>query len=369
MKISFGKLSLIMLFTIFGLSSCNKGKQTKAQKQDKIHVVEKGTIVVKLEETGEIEPIKTVEIKSKVSGKVTRILVAEGDFVNEGDVIAEIEPDYNQAETISRVKKNLELASIRLENAEKDRNEKLELYKKEYISENVFDSVSDELKRAQLEYATALNDYDLIKEIETENSVSKIISGASGTVIQKPVEVGEMVVSSTGSYSAGTVILRLADLKRMIVKTHINEVDISKIEKDQGVKIQVDAYPYKDYFGNISKIASMAIDYNNVKAFPIEIEIEKVDDKLKPGMTANITIIGEKRENIVVVPIRCLFLDDEGNDIIYKVVNDTISTSKKVKTGINDFQKVEIIQGIALGDSISYSEPKKKNEDLDIKFK
>jgi HlyD family secretion protein len=139
-------------------------------------------------------------------------------------------------------------------------------------------------------------------------------------------------------------------------------VDISKIEKEMKVKIQVDAYPYEEYSGSISKIAAMAITHNNVKVFPVEIEINNVDEKLKPGMTANITIIGEERKDIIVVPIRCIFSDEEGQDIVYKVVNDTIGENIPIKTGINNFQQVEIIEGLAIGDSISFTEPKDNKE-------
>ena len=350
---------IIAIIVVIMILKPKKRLDFAGNREVKSHVVENGTIVVKLEETGEIRPIKEIEIKSKISGKIVKFFFEEGDYVNSSDIIAEIEPDYSQAETIARLKTNLELAQIRLENAEEDFIEKQKLFEKNYISQNGFDDVSDEQKRAQLAYQSALNQYELIKEIETENNVSKIVSGASGTIIQKPVEEGEMVVSNAGSYSAGTVIIKLADLERMLVTTQINEVDISKVEKEQKVKIQVDAYPYEKYSGTIKKIAAMAITHNNVKAFPIEIEIDKVDEKLKPGMTANVTIIGEKREDIVVVPIRCIFSDEDGQDIIYRVVNDSIGKSQMVKTGINNFQQVEIIEGVIVGDSISLSEPQK----------
>ncbi|MBT3169339.1 MAG: efflux RND transporter periplasmic adaptor subunit [Candidatus Cloacimonetes bacterium] len=360
---------IVVILVLIGiLKSAKKGENLGISQKVKAHLVENGTIVVKLEETGEIEPIKVIEIKSKISGKIITFFVEEGDFIKKGDVVAEIEPDYNQAETMSRLKKNLELAQIRLKNAEEDFSENKEMLKEKFISQSKFDDISDEKKRAQLEYESAFNQYELIKEIETENNVSKIISSASGTVISRPVEEGEMVVSNVGSVSAGTIIAVLADLKRMVVKAHINEVDVSKIAKNQKVKIQVDAYPYEIFSGTITKIAPMAISHNNIKAFPVEVEIDKVDEKLKPGMTANITIIGEKKKDIVVVPIRCIFSNKDGQDIVYKVKSDTISENVVVKTGINNFQEVEIINGLEVGDSISFSEPNAKNN-MKINFR
>jgi len=340
-------------------------KKGKKHPNDKVKTTEvkKGEITIKLEETGEIQPIKEINIKSKVSGKIVKFYAEEGDFINKGEVIADIEPDYNQAEQISRVKNNLELTEIRLKNRKEDFTEKTKLFETQYISKKEIDAAKDALKEAQINYDSALQQYNLIKEIETEGNVSKLISTASGTVIQKLVEEGEMVVASSGSYSAGTVILKLANLKRMIVSSQINEVDISKIHKSQDVDIEVDAYPYEKYNGTIIKIAAMAINYNNIKVFPIEIEINNIDEKLKPGMTANITIIGEKKKDILVVPIRSIFSNEDGEDIVYKVENDTISENISIKTGINDFQQVEIIEGLNEGDKISLSEPKKISKD------
>jgi len=365
--------SLIILMAFFLIVSCNvsKGKKNRLKfgEKAKNHKVELGTIVIKLEETGEIQPIREIEQKSQVSGELIKFFVEEGDYVNKGDLIAEIEPDYNQAEAILRVNSNLRLAEIELENAKEKYEKRKTLFSDNFISETELDNYKDAYTTAQISYDSALQQYELIKEIESEDNISKLYSTASGTIIQKPVEEGEMVVSSSGSYSSGSVILKLADLSRMIVNSKINEVDISKIEVGMKVDIQVDAYPYEKFNGEIKKIAAMAINYNNVKVFPVEIELIEVDEKLKPGMTANITIIGEERKDIVVIPIRCIFSDNEGNDIVYKVKNDSIGTGEIVKTGINNFQEVEIIDGLAVGDTISTKEPKSENgNNVEIKF-
>jgi HlyD family secretion protein len=358
------KIGILIIIGIL-LWSCS-AKVGKAGKKDDVKLrtatVKRGKITVELEETGEIRPIKEIEIKSKVSGKIIRFYVDEGDFVKKGDLIADIEPDYNQAEQISRVKSNLDLAKIRLDNRTKDLEDVKKLFTENFASRNQLENAQNALTEASINYQSAWQQYELIREIETEDNVSKLLSVASGTVISKLVEEGEMVVSSVSSYSAGTVILKIADLERMIVKTKINEIDISKIHTGQKVKIKVDAYPYQDYFGNIIKIAAMAADFSNVKVFPIEIEIKSVDEKLRPGMTANVTIIGEERKDILVIPIRAIFSDEMGQDIVYKVENDSISGPLPIKTGINDFQQVEIVDGLEEDMQISLSEPAKKEE-------
>ena len=371
MRKFFNSLIIVLLVILIGSCNISKGKKDKSKfgGKSKHHQVELGTIVIKLEETGEIQPIREIEQKSQVSGELVKFFVEEGDYINKGDLIAEIIPDFNQAEAILRVNSNLKLSEIELENAKEKYNKRKALYAENYISETELDNYKDAYTIAQINYNSALQQYELVKEIESDDNLSKLYSTVSGTVIQKLVEEGEMVVSSSGSYSAGTVILKLADLSRMIVNTKINEVDISKIDVGMKVDIQVDAYPYENFDGEITKIAAMAISYNNVKVFPVEIELEEVNEKLKPGMTANITIIGEERKDIIVIPIRCIFSDDDGNDIVYQVISDSIGTGNVVKTGINNFQNVEIIEGIAVGDTISTKEPEsEKDSEMNIRF-
>ena len=221
---------IAIIIAIIGfVSKKSKGNIKHKTEEAKSYVVKKGKITVKLEETGEIQPIKEIKVKSIVSGKILKFFVEEGDFIENGDIIADIEPDYNQAEKIARVKSTLELTEIKLKNAKRDYLDKLKLFEDDYISQREIDSYEDALTEAEINYNAALQQYKLIKDIETEGNVSKIVSTASGTVIQKSIEEGEMVVASTNSFSEGTVILTLADLDRMIVDSRINEVDISKI--------------------------------------------------------------------------------------------------------------------------------------------
>jgi HlyD family secretion protein len=350
-------LVIIIAGLYLGFGRKPKQNYKKTAQDIQSTVVKKGEIVIKLEETGEIKPVREIEQKSKVSGKITRLLFDEGDYIKIDDVIAEIEPDYNQTYEITQKNRNLRTAEITLANAERDWLNKKKLYEEQYISKTELDSYADALEKARIDYDTYLLQYESIREIETEDKVSKVYATASGTVILKEVEEGEMVISNTGNYSAGTVLCVLADLDNMIVSSRINEVDIGKIAPDMEVTIQVDAYPYEKYEGVVTSISPLAQLINNVKVFPIRIDIKNADQKLRPGMTANITVIGEKRSDIIIVPIRTLFSDQMGNDIVYKVKNDTIAGSSQVKTGINDFQNVEIITGIAEGDTISLTEP------------
>ena len=322
-----------------------------------------------MEETGLLKPIKEIKIKSVISGRIVKLYFDEGDYISAGDTIAKIEPDFNQAREIFNIKHNLELKKIDLDNDKKDLDYKKELYNKNFIAEQEFINAKMSYRQAEISYQLALEQYNLVKDINFDQKYSPLISKVSGAVLEKPVEEGETVTSSMSSYNNGTIIYKLADLTKLIINLNINEIDIGKIWKKQKALIQVDAFPYKKYHGQISTIGVMAKEKNSIQAFPVKVEINDSDGNLKPGMTANVTILGEKRDSIIVIPIRTIFADDEGNDIVYKVESDSVTTSTPIKTGINNLDMVEVIKGLEVGDKISYSEPQKNDAESGKKKK
>ncbi|HPV00203.1 MAG TPA: efflux RND transporter periplasmic adaptor subunit, partial [Candidatus Cloacimonas acidaminovorans] len=199
-------------------------------------------------------------------------------------------------------------------------------------------------------------------------------------VIERNINEGEMVQSSLTSFGEGTVIMKIADLNKMIVKSNINEVDISKFKLNQSAEITLDALPYEQYNGKVVKIAPQAIIENNAKVFPIEINLNASGKVVKPGMTANVTILADSRQNVLVIPIRAVFSNDLNQDIVY-LVKDTKSPSKEtkskektssapnsvatpVKLGTNDLLQVEVIEGLKEGDIILLNEPVTNNNKM-----
>lgn len=376
---------VVMAGVGFGLKTCSRKAKAKAipSVQQESYTVARGKIISKVEITGEIQPQVTVQIKSKVSGKIVKFYADENDYVKTGQIIADIEPDYNQASTLASVRSRLKTSEIRLKNAEKDLADKQQMVKQNYISQKEADLAKDELDEAKLEHQQALQQYELVKELDTGGKVTHVYATASGTVIQRPVQEGEMIVSSNTSYGEGSVIMKVADLSHMIVKSNINEVDIAKFKLGQTASIKVDALPYEEFTGKITKIAPMAITDNNARVFPVEISFAKTHPQLKPGMTGNVSILGETKDNVLVIPIRAVFTDDKNQDVVYLIKPDTAKptastgkasgakakaqtgsgtgfaqpTATPVKLGSNDLQIVEVVEGLKEGDKISLSEP------------
>jgi HlyD family secretion protein len=362
----------VLLVLFLGLQQCGKAALKKAAKFTGTQSVKvtSGQILSQVEITGEVQPRTVVAIKSKVSGKIVKFYADENDYVKTGQIIADIEPDYNQANSLYSTKAQLSRAELRLTNARKDLSDKKALLDKDYISQEAYKSAQDELTTAEIEYQQATKQYDMISDLDVPGKVTHVYATASGMVIERTVEEGEMVQSSLSSFGEGTVVMKIADLSRMVVKSNINEVDIAKFTLGQQAKIKLDALPYDEFEGSIVKIAPSAITENNAKVFPVEISINATGETAKPGMTAGVTIIGESRQDVLIIPIRAVFTDDKNQDIVYLMPKAQSKQTKDkkaslppqplptpVKLGANDLQNVEVISGLKEGDEISLTEP------------
>jgi len=367
-------IAVVIIAVLILAKSCGKAKKAAVKKTatEETYTVSRGEISSRIEITGEVQPQTVVSLKSKVSGKIVKFYAGENDYVSAGQVIADIEPDYNQANTLFNTKATLQKAEMLLTNARKDLADKAVLLEKQYISQDAYKAAVDAVKNAEIEYAQASSQYEMIRDLDVPGKVTHVYATSSGVVIERNINEGEMVQSSLSSYGEGTVVMKIADLKKMIVKSNINEVDISKFRLSQSAEIKLDALPYEEFQGKIVKIAPQAITENNAKVFPVEISINAEGYKAKPGMTANVSILGESRENVLVIPIRAVFSNDSNQDVVYLVPAQKATPTKKAKTpavavsagvatpvklGANDLQNVEVIEGVKEGDKILLNEP------------
>jgi len=369
-------ISVLAVVTLALVSRCGIAKKETADpKTDSDTVtVSKGEISSRIEITGQVMPQTVVSLKSKVSGKIVKFYAGENDYVKSGQIIADIEPDYNQANTLFNTKATLQKAEIQLTTATKDLADKAILLEKKYISQEEYDKASDLLKSARIEYEQAGKQYEMIRDLDVPGKVTHVFATSSGVVIERNINEGEMVQSSMSSYGEGTVVMKIADLNQMIVKSNINEVDIAKFMLHQTAEIKIDALPYEQYHGQIVKIAPQAITENNAKVFPVEISINANGQTVKPGMTANVSIMGDSRKDVLTIPIRAVFSNDSNQDVVYKVtaapapaktdkkskkpaVSQPTGVATPVKLGANDMQNVEVIEGLQEGDKILLNEP------------
>ena len=280
-------------------------------------------IQVTVSEVGTIEPAVKVDVKSNLSGKVTELLVREGDRVSRGQVMAKVEPDVNQAQTLSDVRSQLNLAEIRSNDAQRHLETNSKLHEEGYVSEQA-------LKDFRVQVDTALEDLDaartkmrIVEEsgiplsgpISTTQRVN-LLSPMDGFVIKRNVEVGQTVTSGVSSFNEGTVIYTVADLRSMLIKASVNEVDIGRVRHQMPVVITVDAFPYKRFDGTVTHISPAARLKEKIRVFDIEVTLGEQIADFRAGMTANIEVRGDKVEKALGVPVEAIFKKDD-KEVVY----------------------------------------------------
>jgi len=382
-----------------------KGAPEEEKNKIKTAKAEVADVQVRVTEVGSVEPQVKVDVKSALSGKVVELLVREGDRVRTGQVLARVEPDVNQARDLSQVKNAVHDAEIGLNEAKRsyERNQNL-------LAQGLL-SPQDGLE-SETRYRTAKNNYDAAMEkyqivemsgvpiaLAEAGKVQRlnVTSPMDGLVIRRPVELGDTVTSGVSSFNAGTVLMTVADVGTMIIKAGINEVDIGKLHLEQPARISLDAYPKVKFAGTIKRIAPAARLEEKVKVFDVEIAIDRQGAELRTGMTANVDIIGEKREKVLTVPVEALFRKDD-KEIVYvrKAEAPKAAQSKgllasvfadgdksghakldekdrwkekfelrEVETGLASFDKVQGVAGLKPGEEIAAEDPTRPQEKKD----
>jgi HlyD family secretion protein len=346
--------------------------------------VAKADVQVEVLEVGTVEPGVKVDVKSALSGKVVELLVREGDVVKKGQVLASIEPDVNQAQQLATVRRTVNQAEIDYTDAERDFQAKQELFNAGLLSE--------ELHRAsETRFRTAKEALDAAREktriVESSgvpmttnpNQLVNITAPMDGVVIVRPVELGE-AVTGAGSFNAGTVIATVADISSMLVKAGVNEVDIGKVRLGAPVTVTLDAYRKVRFAGKVARIAPAARLQDQVKVFDVEVSLDAQGKELRTGMTANVSIKGDKAEGVLAVPAEAVFRHDDG-EVVYvrKAASDLGAKEKpapkatpdpreawkqsfeerKVETGLASLAQIEVVSGLHVGDEVALEDPTK----------
>jgi len=363
-------------------------------------------VQVVVREVGTVEPEVKVEIKSNLSGRVVDLPVRAGDVVTKGQLIARIEPDINQAQNLLAVRNQVQAASIDLEDAKQDYDAKRKLFENGLISVEVNREAETRYRQAQQASDEARDKIGLVEASgipvgDNPRQVVNIVSPMDGVIIERPVELGETVTGS-GSFNAGTVISTVADLSTMQVKAGINEVDIGKIHLNQETRITLDAFPRVLFKGTINRIAPAARLDDQVKVFDVEIALDELGRELRTGMTANIEIRGEIREQVLTVPVESVFVrgeeemvyiqretplpkeiieSEEGEEAVEGEEVDAEKTEeekwredprqqwrrwfeeRKVVTGIASTTEVEITEGLEEDEEVALADPSKPQEE------
>jgi RND family efflux transporter MFP subunit len=352
---------------------------------------------VSVREVGVVEPETKVDVKSVVSGRVVAMKVRDGAVVKAGDVLAEVEPDVTQAQSLSDVRVGVTQAEVSLKDAERQLASQQRLFNEGLIGSEALkdfmarrDLAAENVKAARQRYEI-VEGHGIPISSDSVAQRARVTAPMTGVVITKGVELGETVTSGVSSFNAGTVLFTVADLRTLLIKVNLNEVDIAKVSVGQPVRITLDAYPQKTFTGRVRFVAPAAKLLEKIKVFPIEVALDEIGDVYRTGMSANVEILGERKDKAVSVPLEALQRRD-GNTVVYRLKDNLapklVADAKKgldgrakhvwlsdhwkdyydvvpVTAGIATLERVEILSGLKGTERVALEDPTKKKVEKD----
>lgn len=271
--------------------------------------VTRGDLRAAVTATGTVNAVTTVLVGTQVSGTVKEILVDFNSPVKKGQLLAQIDPELFQAK-VAQARANLQSAEANVEKAAtvlQDANRTLErnrsLWQKNYIARSELDAseTSQQSAMAQLSVAKAQVEQTraALRQEETNLQYTRILSPVDGVVISRNVDVGQTVAAS---FQTPTLFSIAQDLTRMQIETNVDEADIGRIKVGQQVQFTVDAYPDRLFPGKVAEVRNAPTTVQNVVTYTVVVKVANPELKLKPGMTANVSIITAQEKDILKVP-------------------------------------------------------------------
>jgi len=381
---------LLIVLLIFGKKAGWFGKSGDF-KEVEITQIELLDITETVAATGKIQPEVEVALSSEVSGEIIELPIKEGQTVEKGDLLVKINPDLIQAAVsqsqagLQNVRAQLAQAEASKMNAQLTYERNKTLFEKGVISKSEWDkSVTDfDMAKANVKaaYYSVQSAAANVKQSVDNLSRTTIYAPMSGTISKLSVELGERVVST--AQMAGTEIVRVANLQKMEVEVDVNENDIVKVSVGDSTMVEVDAYLKREFKGVVTAIANSAenaLTADQVTNFKVKVSIlpESYKDltegkpesysPFRPGMTATVDIITNKKRNVIGVPISSIVVKTDTSDTRKPKTSEVKSNTEKfeavyvkegdeaklrvVKTGIQDESNIEILSGLKEGETV-----------------
>ncbi|SUZ82310.1 uncharacterized protein METZ01_LOCUS35164 [marine metagenome] len=269
-------------------------------------------ITVSVSATGILQPVKIVEIKSKASGEILEMPVEMGDFLEAGALIAQIDTRILDQE-LKQVGADYESAEIRLQIAQRQFVRAEALHAEDLISENDFETSKQNFTSAESQFIRAEASLELARERLEDTTVTAPISG---TIIAKTVEQGQIIASSTNNVSGGTVLIQMADLSELEIRTLVDEIDIGNVKAGLRIESMVEAFANLNFEGEVMKIEPQAVVQQSVTTFPVLSRIDNSGGLLLPGMNADVSIIIKERSNVLTVSNEAVRSPEDAREVI-----------------------------------------------------
>ncbi len=346
--------ALTALAALALLTGCEKEQKTSFVTAK----VERGNIQNSITATGTIEPVTSVTVGTQVSGIVSHLYVDYNSIVKKGQVIAELDKT-NLTSELNTAKANLASAQSTLNYEQANYNRYKTLYDKGLVSADEYEKARLSCLKAKDQVTTASQS---VQKAQTNLGYATITSPIDGVVLSKSVEEGQTVAASFNTPELFTIAQDLTDMR---VIADIDEADIGGVKEGQRVAFTVDAFPDDQFEGHVTQVRQQATTESNVVTYEVVISAPNNDMKLKPGLTANVTIYTLEKNDILVAPAKALrFMPNEALIAKDQKIEDLEAPQKvwtlegntfkahKVETGTANGQLTEIVSGVSEGTEV-----------------
>lgn len=307
--------------------------------------------------TGTIEPVTSVTVGTQVSGIVSKLYVDYNSIVKKGQIIAELDKQ-NLISELNTAKANLSSAQSTLSYETTNWKRYKTLYEKGLVSADDYENAELSYLKAKETVATSM---ETVQKAQTNLGYATITSPIDGVVLSKAVEEGQTVAAS---YSTPELFTIAQDLTDMRVVADVDEADIGDVKDGERVTFTVDAYPNDTFEGTVTQVRQEATTTNNVVTYEVVISAPNADLKLKPGLTANVTIYTAEKQGVLCVPSKALrfsptqetvgkykIADKNGKNKVWTFDGKTL-TAHTVQIGMSDGINTEVLSGISKGTAV-----------------
>jgi HlyD family secretion protein len=347
-------VGFLVLAAAVGTTAAVHSSRAASKKGPATVEVVRATLVDKALAVGTIQPATEISIKSRVSGVVARRFVEVGDFVAAGAPLLEIRPDPAPLE-LAEARRQVELHAIESDNLQKMLERAAELRDRGLQSQQEYDTTKRNYDQAALQVQMAKERLALMEKgrvrIADQNIESIVTAPVAGSILDKKVEVGDPVVALS-SYQEGTVLLSMADMKSLVFRGKVDEIDVGRLVEGMPVDLKIGALPAARVHGTLDKIWLKATKEENATSFPVEIRLTDLGGALlRAGYSANADVVIQKRDSVIAVPERVVTFAGDSTYVTLALPGG--KTEKRlVQMGLSDAIQVEVLAGLVPGDRV-----------------
>ena len=355
---NYKKIAIILLIigivfaTIFFITSNNK-----ALVPFETTMMMKATIENKIIATGKVVPEDEVEIKPQIAGIIDKILVKEGDKVKAGDLLVKIKVVPNE-QTLNSAEGRVKSSRIILTNSEIEFKRNKTLFLKEIISEQEYNNIELQYNQSLQNLKNAQSDLQIIKLGSSDGSSvtnTNVRATITGTILEIPVKKGDQVIQAN-TFNQGTTIATIADLNVMIFEGKVDEGEVSKLKQEMDMIINLAAIEEKNYPAKLKFIAPKGVEESGAVQFKIEADVYLDDEYfVRAGYSANASIITAQRKEV-----------DALNEAVIQYDLETKKPYVEIEVGDQEFERREIVLGLADGINVEIISGLKKDEKVKI---